>query len=74
MSFSNNGNIDSLLINKIMEKLKQKSPLTRRVRYKDFVKIIAYTRLNEKDVKGIERHLKENGMIKRSGKIIYLLE
>lgn len=76
MSFSQkeNGAIDELIVEKIMARLIERSPLTKRVYESEFRQIVALVRLSEQDMKSIEKHMEEHGFIRRRGKAIYFKE
>jgi hypothetical protein len=66
-----NGAIDEIIIEKIMSSLDKRAPLTRMVYEGEFKKIVALVRLCEADMKMIEKHMISQGLITRSGSVIY---
>jgi hypothetical protein len=73
MSFAKmqNGVIDELIIEKILEQLQKRAPLTHHIHHSELKRIIALVRLCEEDMKAIEKHMIANGLITRSGKNVY---
>lgn len=71
--FSQNGVVDSIIVEKIMKELRERAPITKRVYERDLQQIVALVRLDREDMRQIEHYLNDEGYIKRSGKTIYIL-
>ena len=71
--FSQNGIVDTIIVEKIMKELHKQAPITRRVYERDFRQIVALVRLDKEDMRQIEHYLNDEGYIKRSGKTIMVL-